>query len=403
MTRSLRPLATLLTVLGLLAACAPAPTTATLPRDLVVKRGSASWDQLAALPGVQTLEHTEDWGRLVTTRPDLVRPLVADVEPNDQATLPLVRSTGGFSAQRVPNDEFFRLASPVPRQQAQWGLTAIQAPNAWDVALGDNITVAVIDTGIDSTHRDLGANIAPTGVNLLVPGASLDDDFGHGTHVSGIIAAVSNNGIGITGTAWGAKILPIRVADGSGGTVYNIGRGIQQAAQLGARVINISLGNKRPSKFLKEQVDQAIAQGIIIVAAAGNSALEGNALQYPAAYPGVIAVGAVGLDQQALANGQTLYVRPDFSAFNSAVTVCAPGVDILSTVPVRFGEYAYASGTSMAAPFVSGTVALMLSRNPGMTAQMAIDKLQATAVDLGARGLDPFYGAGLINAAAAVQ
>jgi subtilisin family serine protease len=117
----------------------------------------------------------------------------------------------------------------------------------------------------------------------------------------------------------------------------------------------------------------------------------------------VIAVGAVGLDQTALNGGQIAYTRPDFSAFNSAVTVCAPGVDILSTVPVRFGEYAYASGTSMAAPFVSGTVALMLSRNPAMLPAQVLDKLQATAADLGARGLDPFYGAGLINAAAALQ
>ncbi|MBC7543186.1 MAG: S8 family serine peptidase [Candidatus Sericytochromatia bacterium] len=412
MTQHRHLLATVLSGLALLAACTPGPATADRPHDLVIKRGAASWEQLAALPGVLTLEHgdsgpTDTWGRIVTTQPQRVRPLVADLETNDQAALPLVRNgdgtATGFRTQRVPNDELFRLAGPIPRQQSQWGLTAIQAAAAWDISLGENIVVAVIDTGIDLSHRDLSGNIAATGVNLLNPGGSLDDDFGHGTHVSGIIAGVSNNNVGIAGMAWGAKILPIRVADGSGGTVFNIGRGIQQAVQLGARVINISLGNKRPSRFLKEQVDLALASGIVIVAAAGNAALEGNALQYPAAYPGVISVGAVGLDQTALASGQMAYIRPDFSAFNSAVTLCAPGIDILSTVPVRFGEYAYSSGTSMAAPFVTGTVALMLSRNPAMSPQQVLDKLQATATDLGARGLDPFYGAGLLNAAAAVQ
>jgi subtilisin family serine protease len=394
----------ILTAAGLTAAaCAPMPATPGAVSDWVVKKGWRSWEQVQALPGVTTLEHGETWGRVVTDRPDLVKNLVEHMEPNQRGHLPLVRQAGGFTTQRTPNDEFFRLTSPIPRQQAQWGLTAIQAPSAWDVSLGDGVTVAVIDTGIDLSHRDLAPNIASTGVNMLNPGGPLDDDFGHGSHVAGIIAAASNNGIGITGMAWGARILPIRVADGSGGTVYNIARGIEQAIALGAKVINVSLGNKRPSRYLKEQVDLALAKGVVIVAAAGNSALEGNALQYPAAYPGVIAVGAVGLDQQALNGGQTAYVRPDFSAFNSAVTVCAPGVDILSTVPNRFGEYAYASGTSMAAPFVTGTVALMLSRNPSMLPSQVLEKLQATATDLGARGLDPFYGAGLINAAAAVQ
>jgi subtilisin family serine protease len=388
---------------GLLAACTPTPATPGVAQDWVVKKGFVSWEQLQTLSGVTQLEHGEDWGHVVTDRPDLLRSLVSHMEANERAHLPLVRAANGFTTQRTPNDQFFQLVSPIPRQQAQWGLTAIQAPTAWDVSLGEGVVVAVVDTGIDLSHRDIAPNVANTGVNLLQPGGSLDDDFGHGTHVAGIIAAATNNSVGVAGMAWGARILPIRVADGSGGTVYNIARGIEQAVALGARVINISLGNKRPSRYLKEQVDLALAKGVVIVAAAGNSALEGNALQYPAAYPGVIAVGAVGLDQQALATGQTTYVRPDFSAFNSAVTVCAPGVDILSTVPVRFGEYAYASGTSMAAPFVSGTVALMLSRNPGMMPAQVLDKLQASAQDLGARGIDPFYGAGLINAAAAVQ
>jgi subtilisin family serine protease len=395
--------ATIILTALLTAACQPSPATLRAPQDWVVQKGWHSWETLRQLPGVTTLEHGETWGHVVTDRPDLVKGLVAHMEPNERASLPLVRQATGFATQRTANDEFFKLNSPIPRQQAQWGLTAIQAPTAWDASLGENVVVAVIDTGIDLSHRDLAPNVASTGVNMLNPGGSLDDDFGHGSHVAGIIAAASNNTIGIAGTAWGARILPIRVADGSGGTVYNIARGIEQAVALGARVINISLGNKRPSRYLKDQVDLALAKGVVIVAAAGNSALEGNALQYPAAYPGVIAVGAVGLDQTALNAGQTAYTRPDFSAFNSAVTVCAPGVDILSTVPVRFGEYAYASGTSMAAPFVSGTVALMLSRNPAMLPAQVLDKLQATAADLGSRGLDPFYGAGLINAAAAVQ
>lgn len=392
--------------LGLLvasmAACTPFQTPGDSGLGYLVKRGQADWGTIRQLPGVSRLVEAGDWALVETREPQRLQAHVALIEPNQPASLPLVKS-GGFQTALQANDPFFRLPSPVVRQQAQWGLTAIQAPSAWDLSQGDGVVVAVVDTGIDTAHPDLAPNLAQAGVNLLDPGGAVSDDFGHGTHVSGIIAAVTNNGVGMAGTAGRARLLPIRVADGAGGHVFNIARGIRQAVDMGAKVINVSVGNRKPSRFLKEVVDEALARGVVIVAAAGNGALEGNAMQYPAAYPGVIAVGAVGLDQTALVGGRIQYVRPDFSSFNSEVTVSAPGVDILSTVPMRYGEYAYASGTSMAAPFVSGTVAMMLGRNPALTPQQVLDKLQITAVDLGAPGLDTFYGAGLINAAAAVQ
>jgi subtilisin family serine protease len=291
---------------------------------------------------------------------------------------------------------------------AQWGLrrvdlcTAAGECAAWDRAQGAGIKVAVIDTGVDGEHPDLKQNLVP-GINILDGKGQPNDDFGHGTHVSGIIAAAAN-GLGVVGVAPRAQIIPIRVLGVDGGDTAGLIAGLSFAVKRGARVVNLSLGSTQTSDIEARQMAQAMAANVVVVAAAGNEALAGNPLEYPAAIPGVISVAAT---RQATDDVELRFQeRAAFSNYNPFVSVAAPGVDILSTVPQRPGltsdtAYAYASGTSMAAPLVSGVVALMLSANPAMSASDVRKRLQATAGDIGDAGFDDYYGWGLVNVPAA--
>lgn len=326
------------------------------------------------------VKHTQEVGP--------IRPLRrVQMTPNDPAWV----DTSGQPAQ-----------SPQVGQLAMWGLRAIKADTAWDTTAGaPSVIVATIDTGADMNHPDLRANLdAQDAKNLVEEGNPVDDDYGHGTHVAGIIAAVGNNAAGVIGVAWRARVLPIRVlgVDGSG-SAYNTVEALQYAVQAGAKVVNMSLGSPDHSDIEADAISQAIAAGVVVVAAAGNEATDGNYEEYPASYPGVISVGAIGPDLK----------RAWFSNYNSHVTVSAPGVDILSTIPSRFGPspYGYMSGTSMAAPMVSGVAALILSVHPGWSPARVTQQLVATAQPESANSTDPagyneFFGAGLVDASQAV-
>ncbi len=231
-----------------------------------------------------------------------------------------------------------------PHGAEQWAFTNTSFGALWPAAIGTSnppLVVAVIDTGVDVTHPDLAAGQVLTGVSLVSGAPSAADDNGHGTHVAGIIAATTNNTVGVRGAAPGVKILPIKVLNSSGSGTYSaVATAITTAVSQGAKVINLSLGGTVPSTIFDAAVANANANGVTVVAAAGNNGATGSPASYPAATPGVIAVGAV----------TSTLDRASFSTCGAYVDISAPGVNILSTV--RGAGYASWSGTSMATPFV---------------------------------------------------
>ncbi|MFI8876945.1 S8 family peptidase [Streptomyces sp. NPDC055243] len=251
-------------------------------------------------------------------------------------------------------------SEPDPMRDQQWALDALKLPDAWGETKGDDTVIAVVDTGADLDHPDLKGRLVD-GHDFVDGDDEPKDMNGHGTHVSGIAAAHTDNGVGIAGGAPGAKIMPVRVL-GAGGTGDNadITKGIVWAADHGADVINLSLGESGlMARLLKGGVlNQAIAhahdKGAVVVAAAGN---EGTALQPYKVDTPVLVVGASDQDGK----------PADFSNFDAQQAVSAPGVGILSTLPTyRTKEtlkddsgYGELDGTSMAAPYVSAVAALL--------------------------------------------
>lgn len=273
-----------------------------------------------------------------------------------------------------------------------WGADMVNAPTAWQNGhTGKGVIVAVLDTGVDYNHEDLKNNIWTNTKEIAGNGIDDDgngyvDDFlgwnfnsnnnnvldnnGHGTHVSGTIAA-ENNGIGVTGIAYNSQIMAVKVLDENGsGSYANIANGIRYAVDNGANVINLSLGGNSGNNTLKSAIEYASSKGVIVVMAAGNS---GDATpSYPARYADKsgIAVGAVDKNNQ----------LTDFSNRSGSQEikyVTAPGKDVYSTVPDN--KYASYSGTSMAAPHVAGVVALMLSANPNLTESQVREIIISTA------------------------
>ncbi len=291
-------------------------------------------------------------------------------------------------------------ASSDPLRLHQWGLDMIHADEAHAVTTGAGAVVAVVDTGVDASHPDLRGRIGP-GIDFVDGDSTPQDGNGHGTHVSGIIAADANNGIGVDSVAPGAEIMPVRVLDASGsGSDSDVAKGIDWAVDHGASVINLSLGGTVPTSGLGIQddisaaVQRAVGRGVVVVAAAGNDGLpfcENDSEQGK-----VLCVGAV--DKR---GSRTFY-----SSFGAGLSLVAPGgsampgtdEDVLSTWPG--GGYQELAGTSQATPHVSGVAALLVSL--GVRGQAAVQRILATATDLGAPGPDPVYGAGLVNAQAAV-
>jgi subtilisin family serine protease len=283
-------------------------------------------------------------------------------------------------AQLAPNDL---------RYPEQWALPKIGAPTAWSVITSTAaITVAVIDSGVDLTHPEFAGRVLP-GWNFVDKNDNPNDDYGHGTHVTGIIAAAGNNGIGIAGMAWSVPILPLKVLNASGaGYGSDLILALDAARERGAKVVNISLGTTTNSVALQEAIDRAVAAGLLVVASAGNTGGSGNTPVYPGASFGVLSVAATDASDR----------RASFSTRGSTVGVAAPGVGILSTY--RGGGYLTMSGTSMSSPLVAGLAALIWSRNPALTASQVRQQIIDSAVDLGVPGRDDEYGAGRIDAAA---
>jgi thermitase len=326
----------------------------------------------------------------------------------------------GAAAQALPPS-----ATNDPYLAQQWAIDKMAVPAAWRVTTGSvTITIAIVDTGLDLAHPDLASKVWTNAGEI--PGNGVDDDgngkvddvhgwhfyhvdngvtydpaedahvqddAGHGTHVAGIAAAAANNGIGIAGLAWGSHVLPVKVLNERGDGWYSdIAAGIVYAADNGARIINLSLGGAAASAALCEAVRYAVDKGSLVVAAAGNDA---GAVNYPAACPHALAVAATDAADS----------HPDSSSHGPQVAVAAPGVSIYSTwyfSGLHQSGYRFETGTSMAAPQVSGVAALVRSAQPQWTPGQVAFQLERTADDLGAPSWDPLFGWGRINAARAV-
>jgi subtilisin family serine protease len=232
-------------------------------------------------------------------------------------------------------------------QRYAWSITAFDLPQAWKVAQGEGVKIAVLDTGCDLSHPDLVANLLP-GVNFVQPGRPPEDDNQHGTHVIGIICAL-NNEIGVVGVAPKAKVMPIKILDKNGsGNFDNVARGIKWAVENGADIISMSLGSPMPLPKVQMAVQWANSQGVPVFCAAGNCG-QTKELLYPANYPDTISIGSI--DEN--------FNRSGFSNTGQNLDFLAPGGKIFSTVPKNW--YALLSGTSMACPFAVGVAALLLS------------------------------------------
>jgi len=319
----------------------------------------------------------------------------------------------------------------------QWALSTMRMPAAWDIEQGSpEIVIGFVDSGIDYHHEDLAENVwinagedlngngqvdesdvngldddgngyvddlrgwdftdAPQFAGLgdyLERDSDPDDDLGHGTHVSGIAAAVADNGLGVAGLCWHARIMPLRasfrISVGAFLEDDDVSAGIIYAADNGARVINMSWGDPRISPMIQDVIAYASARGCVLVAAAGNVAQEG--LFYPGGYDETIAVGASDVYDQ----------RAGFSSFGKNLDVLAPGSNILSTFPND--TYGTQGGTSMATAQATGLAALVLSKDPDLTAEEVRSIITASAEDLGPNGWDAQTGNGRIDGLAALR
>ncbi|MGV9954238.1 type VII secretion-associated serine protease mycosin [Streptomyces cellulosae] len=290
----------------------------------------------------------------------------------------------------------------------QWALDALHADQVWPTTRGAGITVAVLDTGVEADHPDLDGNVLE-GKDLVGFGAREGDEAWarHGTAMAGIIAGHGHgpgNGDGVLGVAPEAKILPVRViledkdparakARSTRGSA--LAEGIRWAADHGADVINLSLGDDSASAHPEEGEDEAIQyalrKGVVVVASAGNGGEKGDRISYPAAYPGVIAATAV----------DRYGTRAPFSTRRWYATVSAPGVDVIIADPDH--RYYEGWGTSAAAAFVSGAVALLKAAHRDLTPAQIKRLLEDTARNAPASGRDDSRGYGFIDPAAAIE
>ena len=299
-----------------------------------------------------------------------------------------------------PNYMMYAVVTPNdPQFFQQWGLNNtgqsggtpdadIDAPEGWDVTTGQaSAVIAVVDTGCDLNHPDLqGKFIA--GHDFVNDDSDPQDDNGHGTYVAGILGAVTNNAKGGAGVLWANQIMPLKVlgSDGSG-SYEDVTSAIIYAADNGADVVNMSLGGADPSDTLLDAMEYAYNAGVVLVSATGN---DNGGVLYPAAYTQYgIAVAATDHNDQ----------RAAFSNFGTEIDVAAPGVNIYSTW--WDDTYSSASGTSAAAPFVSGLAGLLLSQDPVLLPAEVEAKIKSTAEDVNSLvhpGEDVFVGAGRVNA-----
>lgn len=271
---------------------------------------------------------------------------------------------------------------PLRGKQSYLDQIGVDAAWAATPSGGKPIIVAIVDTGIDLNHPDLQANLI-SGINLIEEGEPPQDDFGHGTNVAGVVGAVVNNDTGIAGIARNVKLMPIKALASDGyGDEKHLGEGIRYAIDHGANIVVLSLGLNKQTAYMEEIVRYAEQQNVLLVAAVGN---EGNAIKYPAGFQTVLAVGGVGLNKEI--------------EYSSNV---GPEIDLVAPWTVYTtalgGHYEYNEGSSMAAPQVAGTAALLWTKYPELSVSQIRNILKQSAEDLHTPGWDSSTGYGLLRA-----
>ena len=336
--------------------------------------------------GARTLEDLPGEARLVSF------PAIRRETSESARERALARELGDLGQRarvEAADYNYVRKASYMPNDNRfgdQWGLTKARFPGAWNGAKGAGAKVAIVDSGAYVGHPDIGKIAAQK--DFVEGDAVADDDYGHGTRVTGIAGAITDNGKGVAGGCFKCGLLTAKVLDRNGSTTDSkIINGIDWSVDHGADVVNLSLGGPGYSSVLGAAVNDASNRGAVVVAAAGNTGT--TRPQYPAAYSKAIAVSATN-QSDGLAG---------FSSHGDWVDLAAPGTNILSTR--ASGGYGTQSGTSFSAPFVSGLAGLLASQ--GMSADSIRQRMQATAKDLGPAGDDPSFGHGRINADNAVR
>lgn len=348
-------------------------------------------------------EQTTVTEKVIASKIDLERKMIAPRSPQDIARIrsviekqggKIIEAKGSVLVADLPKDVEEKVTKELTTSQAikgvevdyptflsadnpDWGVKRIAAPDVWQTTSGSGLRVAVVDTGVDYGHPELRGRYAG-GYDTANNDSDPFDDHGHGTHVAGIVASDLNGG-GLAGVAPGVQIVAIKAlsADGSG-YLSDLVEAIDWGIANNVQVMNFSLGSSYNSQTLANKVAEASSRGMLLIAAAGNTG--GGSLMYPAAYGSVISVAATDSSDR-------------IASFSSlGAEIAAPGVGITSAVPG--GGYATWSGTSMAAPHVTATVALMLANKQTNIRQ----QLHDTAIDLGPAGRDSYYGYGLVHA-----
>lgn len=347
----------------------------------------------------------------------LGKPGVVYVEPNWYVTTAqeIAGDIQPVTAQATDVIPGFAINDPLYADR-QWNMQRINGARAWQMVYALNsfapaadLTVAVLDTGIDTTHPDFAGRLLP-GYNYIgIGNPPMRDGFGHGTHVAGILAAGLNDAVGVVGVAPEVKIAPYRVLDDAGsGTIANVAAGLVAAANDGAQIINMSLTTGSPSTTLQNAVEYAASQGALLLAAAGNGGA--GAVYWPAAYPEVMAVAALdyndhrtsysnyGPQIEIAAPGGDLFLHKVFSTWsNDALARCAPADLVIN----NGAPYCTRSGTSQATPAVAGAAALLWSLKPSLTAADIRALLRNAADEL--TEATQYVGAGKLNVANALR
>ena len=364
-----------------------------VPGQIIVglKNSPSSVESDIKFKGGKILEANDKLNALLVKVPNKAEDAFLEAMKNNPNVTFVVKNHVVTKSAIIPNDPYWG---------DQWNMKIIKAHEAWSTQLGStDVTVAVIDTGIDDTHSDLIGRVVQ-GYDFAYDDNDPMDGDGHGTHVAGTIGATTNNGIGVAGLAQ-VNILPVKVLDDNGsGSDWSVSQGII-FAESRSDIINLSLGcacTENDLPLTKLALASAYSKNVLIVAAAGNSASSGP--HYPSDDSNVISVSATTKDDK----------LASYSNYGNSIELSAPGGDtkggpywktyVLSTY--NENGYAYSIGTSMASPHVAGVAALVLSQYPNLSNTELRTHLQTTADDLGSAGLDTLYGYGRVNALNAV-